>query len=647
MAGFLAAVGARPPLVLVVQPDATIQGMPVSSRLAAQAFSHACTALKTAQVPFSETADTKVAKTGLPPGAVAIFPYNPLLSPGEDAKIAAFLSAGGRAIFVHSLPGPAARLWNVSPPQRSQAQWPGQYHKLLFADTGLLGCPAEVTVRAEWVHTIDPPQAIRRLGTFVSSSGRAQAGTGIYMSASLAYVTCLLVASDPAESGALLRALIGHYAPLLWNQLVPPSSAELGPLEGASSLAALLQQLSARQAEGPHVKRALRAGQEAEASLKRARSLLSDGFADAAVALAGGARRAAEQAFWMAWPSRADELRGVWACPVAEPSWEAAAEALAAARFNAVFPYVASAAAAYYPSSVLPPAADYPGRDALTEIIEACHSQGLTVHARLLGLSCLFATDETCDKLASSGRLMVSSNGKTLRWLCPVSADNRRQVIAAAEEIVAKYPVDGLQLDYFRYPGLQGCYCTRCREAFEASFGRRLQRWPQTVLDGAPAEAYDELRRRQLDGLLGEIRTAVRRARPGLPLSAAVFANWEHHRHEIGQDWVRWLQQGLLTFACPMNYTPSPERFSELVTRQRGWVGPGARLCFGIGPYADRMGDFPTIAVARQITLARASGQGWVLFNLRPELLERDLPRLSAGMTWAPARLPPWAGGKG
>lgn len=638
----LTSLGARPPQAFVIEPDATIQASPAAAQLAARAFSHTCASLQAAGVPFAPSSDTRVAKNGLPNGAIAVFPCNRVMAPGEDARIAVFLSAGGRAIFIHSLPGAVAALAGMSTPRPWQAEWPGQYEKLSLAGAGLLGCPAEISVRAEWVHSLDAPAQVKRVGVFVSESGRPQAATGIYLAPALAYITCLLAGSDTGEAGALLRAIIGYFAPALWDFLVPASGRGLGRVEGASSLAALIDNLSARQAEGPHVTRALKAAREAEASLARARTLLADGFADAAVALASGARRAAGQAFWMAWPSRREELRGVWARAQAEPSWEAAAEALAAARFNVVFPYVASGAAAYYPSSVLPPAMDYPGRDMLAEILSVCHRHGLKVHARILGLSCLFASEDAHRALASSGRLMLNAKSIPLRWLCPSSPENRRQLISAAEELASKYPVDGLQLDYFRYPGYEGCYCARCRQAFEGFFGRRVQSWPEGVRTGPAAEAFREFRRRQLTALLVEIRSAVRRAKPTMPISAAVFANWAHHRHEMGQDWVGWLQQGLVTFACPMNYTASAERFSELVTKQRGWVGAG-QLCFGIGPYADGMGDFPPLTVARQIQLARGSGQGWVLFNLRPELLDRDLPRLSPGVTWEPARLPSWA----
>jgi uncharacterized lipoprotein YddW (UPF0748 family) len=348
----------------------------------------------------------------------------------------------------------------------------------------------------------------------------------------------------------------------------------------------------------------------------------------------------------MAWPTREEELRGVWASNTAVPSWDGAAATLAAARINVVFPYMASAAAAYYSSGVLPTAdGARAGEDDLAQAVKACHAHGLKLHVRMLGLSCLFSTTQTRQALANAGRLMVDTQGNTKPWLCPSNPRNREMLIAAAAEMSSKYPVDGLQLDYFRFPGGDVCTCGHCRAGFEKLLGRRTTDWPRCVT-GPARDLFMQFRRRQLMSLLAEIRQAVHKVRPGLPISAAVFVNWPDHRDTFGQDWVPWLRAGLIDFACPMNYTANVEQFAEWVAKQRQWAGDKP-LCAGIGPYADRVGDFPPLIVARQITVARKYTEGWVLFNLRPELLEDHIPRMALGLCYAPSRLPRWAGGQG
>ena len=93
-----------------------------------------------------------------------------------------------------------------------------------------------------------------------------------------------------------------------------------------------------------------------------------------------------------------------------------------------------------------------------------------------------------------------------------------------------------------------------------------------------------------------------------------------------------------------MDYTANADRFAGWAASQRSWAGSG-RLCFGIGPYADGVGAFPPLTVAREIEVARAHGQGWVLFSLTRGLLSEHLPPLSLGISHDETRLPRWAGG--
>jgi uncharacterized lipoprotein YddW (UPF0748 family) len=644
--GFLTAPAwAQAPLAVLVQGDASQRAGPAAAQLACLAFEHARRSLQAAQVPFCTTADTRLARLGFGLQRVAVFPYNPVLADREAERLSAWVASGGRPIFVHALPPAAAKLLGLPTPSVLAAPTPGALAAIVFPSASLQGLPSRVLVAARWVGRLDCLEGVQRLGAFVSAAGRLQLEPAVYFNARAAYVSCLLVNAPPAEAGALLRALAGHFAPALWEAIVPPTPAALKLQGPATDLEALLSDLQRRQAEGPHMARALRTAREAAAALAQARALLQAGLAEAAVQLAAGARGAAELAFWRAWPSRSEEVRGVWATSGAPSSWSAAATALAAARFKVVFPYMASGAAAFYPSTFLPPAQGHqPGEDCLAAAARACFARGLKLHPRLLGLSCLFSSPQVRQRLAAAGRLMVNAQGQVEPWLCPTHPANRRLLINVGLEMASKYLVQGVQLDYFRYPNGATCLCQTCRAAFEAQLGRQVRPWPQAVLRGPERQLFLEFRRRQLTSLLAEMRSAVRRVRPGLPLSAAVFVDWPRQRDLFGQDWVRWLDEGLLDFACPMNYTASLAKFEQWAASQRQYSNT-EKLCFGIGPFADGVGPLSPLAVAEQIRVARRYGGGWVLFNLRPELLRDYLPRLAEGICSSPAKLPAWAGG--
>ncbi len=541
------------PRVVLVMGDASRKAGLGAAYLAQAAFDHARKSLDTANVPYRTSSDEEIGRLGIGAQKVAIFPYNTVFLDSEAQRFAAWVVGGGRAIFIHALPEAAARVLGLPQPRPFQPHLPGEYHSMVLPSGPVLGLPSQVVVTPKWVNSLPPAEGMQRLGFFSTKSGRAQGETPLYLTTKGAYIACLLTEADKRAAGALLRALAAHFDPGLWDALVPVSPARLGPVEGAGTLGALLTYLQGQAQVKPHIARSLRTAREAEQAAARARRMLADGNALAAVDLAAAALATANRAYWMTWPSHEEELRGVWACEDVKPSWEAAAAALAQAHINVVFPYMASGAAAYYPSSVLPPA-EYqrPGEDHLARALKACHAHGVKLHVRMLGLSCLFSTAQTRAALAKEGRLMVDADGNTQRWLCPSNPTNRKQVVAVATEMVTRYPVDGFQLDYFRYPGGNCCTCAHCRKGFETLLGRTAKDWPKCVKSGAARDLFLQFRRRQLDSLLIDIRTAVKQARPGLPFSAAVFLNWEGHRDTFGQDWAPWMRRGLVDFACSM-----------------------------------------------------------------------------------------------
>ena len=157
----------------------------------------------------------------------------------------------------------------------------------------------------------------------------------------------------------------------------------------------------------------------------------------------------------------------------------------------------------------------------------------------------------------------------------------RRHLASVVGEIAAQYDVDGIHLDYIRFPNEP--------PAVPADGSRDYPRDPGTlrafarVSGGSPDEhpqAWDAWRTDQITKLLAELRAAVRREKPSAVLSAAVGADperaLEHH-----QDAVGWLERGLLDVVFPMNYTADDALFRE---RCRAWeerVGPSTRLVMG------------------------------------------------------------------
>src|SRR4030095_11250269 len=89
----------------------------------------------------------------------------------------------------------------------------------------------------------------------------------------------------------------------------------------------------------------------------------------------------------------------------------------------------------------------------------------------------------------------------------------------ALRELVRRYPVDGLHLDFIRYPSADYDYSRHALVAFAQAQG--VAGDPLALPAQRPA-AWDEYRRRTLTALAERLSAAARAERPGILVSAAV-----------------------------------------------------------------------------------------------------------------------------
>lgn len=306
------------------------------------------------------------------------------------------------------------------------------------------------------------------------------------------------------------------------------------------------------------------------------------------------------------------------------------------------------------------------GRDTLRELVRAAHAAGLRVHAWVNVLS--LAGNREAPILAELGRqaVQVDRHGRslldypnleipppeneTLRmgtpavWLDPATPGVVEALARSFGELAARYPeLDGLQLDYIRYPdvlpfspgsrfgvGLDFGYGEPARRRFRAETG--LEAPFRDSLGNA--NRWDDWRRDRVTETVARIREAARLARPGLVLSAAVWAYPERSYLSLFQDWRRWLEEGLVEFAVPMLYTLDDRLLRYEVPAYVGGIG-GERVWIGLGSWL--FAKRPERAVA-QLRIARAGGaHGDALFSYDSIA---DAPELLAALAQEAAREP-------
>ena len=267
----------------------------------------------------------------------------------------------------------------------------------------------------------------------------------------------------------------------------------------------------------------------------------------------------------------------MWVSDTPRLGWDSATADLRRAGFNTMYVNLASGGAAFYPDSHALPSIVTGPPDVVAKGIELAHRRGLAVHAKQIVTFMYKAPPEFQRELVAADRVMrgpemrpVMQSGYT--WLCPSQPANRALIAASVNEMVTRYPVDGIQFDYIRFCEQPSCYCEHCRREFERSIGVHFRRWPAPVLEGAYVEKFNEWRKHVITSWVEDLSSVARRARPGLVVSAAVFPDLERARREKAQDWKLWLTRGYVDYVCTMTYTTDLREFQAQVERQQTWA---------------------------------------------------------------------------
>jgi uncharacterized lipoprotein YddW (UPF0748 family) len=216
---------------------------------------------------------------------------------------------------------------------------------------------------------------------------------------------------------------------------------------------------------------------------------------------------------------------------------------------------------------------------------------------------------------------------------CPTRPEVRERALAVVEEILERYDVAGIHLDYVRQAAPDTCYCDLCRAEFQALHGVDPVTLPQDDPD------WVTFRVAQVTAFVEQVRTLADAHAPPRLVSAAVFnkPTPTEGRVDFGQDWVDWLDRGLLDFAIPMNYTDDHDFFTEIGHGALDHVDPAHHVYIGVGLYMfeeeERDGAVEQIQIARDL-----GADGTVMF--RAESINDVFDQAAADVWGEPAYSP-------
>jgi uncharacterized lipoprotein YddW (UPF0748 family) len=329
------------------------------------------------------------------------------------------------------------------------------------------------------------------------------------------------------------------------------------------------------------------------------------------------------------------------------------AEQLARAHVNTVVLEVKTAEGIFWPSGRFAPAVvpEYRAFDLPAILVRECHRRKIAVHAWFFD----FAEGADSDVVQQHPEWRaLSPDGKPstaeelrgrpyrLAWMCPARRPGYTDqwLIPLIREFAERYDVDAIHHDYVRYPGDLApdtyCFCDYCLEAIphyasyfsaarpddpllspmdrphlEAHWERSPRVLPpnwgdysremksRLLLEGSffPGGNRDldyffyEYRVHHVARFTREVFEEVRRVKPRMEFSAAVFKNPVHSGRFIGQDWRRfspWVQ-----YLMPMDYRghfagdfeTHLDLLAESIQQQKTWAGDFPHLWIGVAAY--------------------------------------------------------------
>jgi uncharacterized lipoprotein YddW (UPF0748 family) len=330
----------------------------------------------------------------------------------------------------------------------------------------------------------------------------------------------------------------------------------------------------------------------------------------------------------------ATEVRALWVVRTTLTSPAAIGAMVAAAKaggFNTLLVQIRGRGDAYFQHGLepRPPSLDaQPAFDPLATTIERAHEVGLQVHAwvnvnlvagvnelpsprghivyrhpewlmvpKALAADLAGVDPRSPGYLGSLARYVRGqANEVEGLYLSPVSPGAAEYTTAVVRDVAERYAVDGIHLDYIRYPRDDFDYGRETLLAYRASFGPELspadrRRYDARAEAGEPliyTQAFPErwraFRAARLTALVTSLRHTLKTVRPAALVSVAVVPDAQEAATRRLQDWRHWLDRGLVDVVCPMAYTADAAVFASQIALARQIAGTHP-LWAGIGAY--------------------------------------------------------------
>ncbi len=281
-----------------------------------------------------------------------------------------------------------------------------------------------------------------------------------------------------------------------------------------------------------------------------------------------------------------------------------------------------------------------PGYDPLAFAIKACHKRGLECHAWIV---CIPLGSES--QIKAHGKNSVVAKHKSIckklngEWyLDPGHPETEEYLSKIIKEIVYNYNIDGIHLDYIRYPDRPAKFPDADSFKKYAPTGMTLDTWRQHNITRIVYRIYDDVKKIKPEVMVSSSPLGKHDNLPNFPSQG-----WSG-MESVYQNAIQWIEEGKQDFIAPMLYFKEQAFFPFLFD----WIKKkkNSRVVCGIGLYRMQPdeGDWSLSDISRQISIGRKLGtDGQCFFRLRNILdnTKQISDKLYTDFYVHPALLPP------
>lgn len=266
-----------------------------------------------------------------------------------------------------------------------------------------------------------------------------------------------------------------------------------------------------------------------------------------------------------------------------------------------------------------------PGYDALAYAIEQCHKRGMELHAWVVTIPVGKWNATGCAKLRKKYPKLIKKIGPD-GYMDPENKQTAEYIASICEEITRNYDIDGIHLDYIRYP----------------------ETWKYKVTKAQG--------RKYITDIVRQISTRVKVLKPWVKMSCSPvgkhddLSRFNSHGWNafttVCQDAQGWLREGLMDALFPMMYFRGNQFFPFAID----WAEQsfGRMVAPGLGIYflSPKEGNWRIEDITREMHVLRQYGMGHTFFRGKfltdncqgiYDFTARDFnqhPALPPAMTW-------------